>query len=545
MFKTLRRRLLGNTAKRSSDAAYQAAGRGRAFYKWFASGSGANSALLGGLSIMRARSRDLARNNPWCVSALDSLVANITDPGIMPISRAADKKFRRDARRLWTDWGVYADAAGVLSWDLLVGLAARSLFESGEVFVRMRPRRPSDGLPVPMQVQIIEADHCPIEHTVDADNGNKIIAGIEFDKLGKRVAYWMYPEHPGESAQNQQFSGAALKRIPADEIIHLYEPTRPGQIRGTPRLTAVIKRLYDLHEYEDAELKKKKIASMFVGSIESPAVDEDLLDEEEGLDDQQNVNWANIEPGTILTLEPGEELKFSNPPAADASYEPHIKMQLRAVASAIGITYEQLTGDLTGVNFSSIRAGLNEFQRRARRLQRLIAHQLCQRVWDVWLETAVLSGALSAPGFASARSEWARVEWRAPGWRYVNPQQEVAAIKEEIKGGLNSRVAVLAEQGKDVVEIDEQNFEDKERADELGLKYDTDGVEAPAAAGGMGAPQLDGEDEAPEPDPDDEKPTRGRMNDYIRRKLDRVTQQQEAELDATLEEILGGGDGSA
>jgi len=545
MLKTLRRTLLGGLGKRSGEA-YQAASRGRAFYKWFASGSGANSALLGGLSIMRARSRDLARNNPWCVSALDSLVANITDPGIMPISRAADKNFRRDARRLWADWGIQADAAGVLSWDLLVGLAARSLFESGEVFIRMRPRRTDDGLPVPLQVQIIEADHCPIEHTADAANGNKIIAGIEFDKLGRRVAYHMYPEHPGESAQHQQFNGELLKRIPAEEIIHLYEPTRPGQIRGTPRLTAVIKRLYDLHEYEDAELKKKKIASMFVGSIESPAVDDDLLDEEEGLDDQQNVNWANIEPGTILTLEPGEELKFSNPPAADASYEPHIKTQLRAVASAIGITYEQLTGDLTGVNFSSIRAGLNEFQRRARRLQRLIAHQLCQRVWEVWLETAVLSGALTAPGFAANRAAWSRVEWRAPGWRYVNPQQEVAAIKEEIKGGLNSRVSVLAEQGKDVVEIDEQNAEDKERADELGLKYDTDGVEAAPGIGHNAGPAMDGDDEdEPEPEPGEEKPTRGRMSDYIRRKLDKVTLQQEAELDATLEEILGGGDGPA
>jgi lambda family phage portal protein len=521
---------------------FDASSRGRTMLKWSPSSDGATSALIGGLTTMRNRARDLARNNPWCVSALDSLVANVTDPAIMPISQAKDDAFKDAVRLLWADWGKVADAQGVLSWDLLVGLAYRSMVESGEVFLRMRDRFPEDGLPVPLQIQIIESDHCPIHHTVTPANPNhKVVAGIEFDPLGRRVAYWMYPEHPGESVQQTGINLSPV-RVPAEEIIHLYDPTRPGQIRGLPKMTSVIKRLYDLNEYEDAELTKKKISSLFVGSIQSPAPDSDLLDEEEGLDEQENVNWARLEPGTIVSMEPGEQLSFNDPPAADSSYEPHVKMQLRSIAIAYGVTYEQMTGDLTGVNFSSIRAGLNEFQRRARRSQRLLMHQLCHRVWNRWMDAAVLSGAISAPSYATNRADYARVEWRGPGWKYVNPQQEIAAIREEIAAGLTSRQDVAAEQGRDIVEIDRKIAEDKARAEALGLSFEAKGA----------APQLPAPAQVvtpPEPDEDDVEDVpavdgvRSLMSlSHAMRKAEEFTQIENQKVSDRINQILGDGD---
>lgn len=469
------RRAKGANALRKRTGSYDGASRGRLFLKWNPDGNGPNTSLVAGLRQMRNRSRDLGRNNPWVISALDSLVSNVTDPGIKPISRASDLNFRKEVRTLWDDWCYEADAAGLLSFDLLVGLAYRAMLESGEVFLRIRKRRAEDGLVVPLQVQIIEADHCPIETTVTpANKNNKIIAGIEFDPLGRRVAYWMYPEHPGESADYQQSRQILPVRIPADEIVHLFDPTRPGQIRGVPKMAAILTRMRDLSEYEAAELVKKKIASLFVGAITSPNPEQDFLDEEEGLDEQDDVTWGKLEPGTVMSLAPGEEMNFNDPPASDGTYEPHVKMQLRATASALGLTYEMMTGDLTGVNFSSIRAGLNEFQRRARRSQRILIHQLMERVWRVWLEQAVIAGAIDAPEYATKTREYRWVEWRAPGWRYVNPQQEIAAVKEEIKAGLKSRQQVAAEQGMDISEIDEQIAEDKARAESLGLKFDTD-----------------------------------------------------------------------
>lgn len=523
---------------------YDGASRGRLFYKWFADSYGPNTALTGGGKTLRNRSRDMARNDPWVASALDSLVANITTPAFRPISRAEDKTFRKEVTWLWDDWNHQADASGVLSFDLMVGLALRAMMEAGECFIRIRPRRAEDGLVVPLQLQLIEADHVPYEQTVTPANKNhKVIAGIEFDALGRRVAYWMYPEHPGESADYSREQNLTPVRVPADEVIHLFDPTRPGQIRGVPRLAPVLTRLKHLADYEAAELLKKKISSLFVGAITSPAPDSNLLDEEDGLDEQENVSWAKLEPGTVLSLEPGEDMKFSDPPQSDGTYEPHIKMQLRASASAIGITYEQMTGDLTGVNFSSIRAGLNEFQRRARRIQAIIVHQLCRRVREVWLDQAVLSGAIAAPDYANKRRQYQWVEWRAPGWKYVNPQQEIAAVKEEIKGGMKSRQQAAAEQGQDISEIDEQIAEDKSRAAGLGLKFDTDpdGTNNDTSSATVNETKQIG--------PDDEQPANTPVQDDERAvltlagamvKAGRAMRDEEIRTERELSEIIGG-----
>lgn len=464
------------TLNRSIASAFDASSFGRLLKDWNPTSNGANSAMLGGLHTMRNRCRDLARNNEWCASAVDSLVANVTDPGIMPISKAENTEFRAALRKLWADWGEVADAHGILSWDLLVGLAYRSMIESGEVFIRIRSRRTADGLPVPMQVQVIEADHVPADYTRTV-NGNKIIAGVEFDKLGRRIAYWMYPEHPGESIVQGGMSIMPV-RVDASEVIHLFDPKRPGQVRGYPQIVPVLVRMQNLGKYEDAELVKKLMTSLMVGVVTSPAPDTELLGDEETPEEtgeqDEGANWARMEPGTYAVLAPGEDVKFSNPPTGDTNYEAHVKMNLRAVAATFGLTYEQMTGDLTGVNFSSIRAGLNEFQRRARRSQRLLIHQLCRPVMARWLDEAVFAGAIAAPNYSGARADYQRVEWRAPGWRYVNPQQEIAAIKESLKGGLTSRQAELAQQGYDVTEIDAQVAEDYARSKGLGLTFDTD-----------------------------------------------------------------------
>jgi lambda family phage portal protein len=527
---------------------FDASSFGRLLKDWNPTSDGVNNTTLGSLVTMRNRCRDLARNNEWCVSAIDSLVATVTDPAIMPISKAPDEKFRKDVRQLWMDWGAQADAHGVLSWDLLVGLAYRSMVESGEVFIRLRQRRTSDGLVVPMQVQVIEADHVPVTKTETAANGNRIVAGVEFDSLGRRVAYHMYPEHPGESATQQGYNGTTT-RVPAEQVIHLFDPVRPGQVRGYPRMAPVIVRMRNLAKYEDAELIKKLVSSLMVGVITSPTPDADLLGEEEFPEETGEedllASWTKMEPGTFSVLQPGEDVKFSNPPAGDSNYESHVKMNLRAAAAVWGLTYEQMTGDLTGVNFSSIRAGLNEFQRRARRSQRLLIHQLCRVVMERWLDEAVMTGAIVASDYVAQRANYHRFEWRPPGWRYVNPQQEIAAEKEMLQGGLASRQALLAERGIDINTVDEQIAEDYKRARELGLRFDTDpdGIDYTNVSmqeETTDAPPASGE-EAPSSDDSGgtEELVRGRLQGLIERKVAKVVASQDEQLEAVLDTIMG------
>ena len=187
-------------------------------------------------------------------------------------------------------------------------------------------------------------------------------------------------------------------RIDAREILPLFRVLRPGQIRGEPWLARALVKLNELDQYDDAELVRKKTAAMFAGFVTRQSPEDALLGE--GPADGEGVALAGLEPGTLQILEPGEDIKFSDPADVGGSYAEFLRTQFRAVAAAMGVTYEQLTGDLSGVNYSSIRAGLLEFRRRCEMLQHaVLVHQLCRPVRAAWMRQAVLSGALVAPGF--------------------------------------------------------------------------------------------------------------------------------------------------
>ncbi|GHU14653.1 hypothetical protein FACS189449_11650 [Alphaproteobacteria bacterium] len=101
--------------------------------------------------------------------------------------------------------------------------------------------------------------------------------------------------------------------------------------------------MHDLDQYEDAELVRKKTAAMFAGFVTR-------LDPEDNVfGDQRDVgsDFCGLEPGTMQFLEPGEDVKFSSPADVGGTYEVFIKQQLRAISVGLGITYEQLTGDLS------------------------------------------------------------------------------------------------------------------------------------------------------------------------------------------------------
>lgn len=195
----------------------------------------------------------------------------------------------------------------------------------------------------------------------------------------------------------------------------------------------------------------------------------------EGTPDQQGVSLAGLEPGTMQILEPGEDIKFSSPADVGANYTEFLRMQFRSVAAAMGCTYEQLTGDLTQVNYSSIRAGLLEFRRRIEAIQHgVIVHQLCRPVWRAWMDQAVLSGALEAPEYLQNRRNFLAAKWIPQGWQWVDPLKEANAQVQAIRAGLMSRSEAISANGYDAEDVDHEIAMDNARSDALGLRFDSD-----------------------------------------------------------------------
>ena len=461
---------------------YEAASSGRRLSTWGTSTAGPNSAIFSSLSTLRARSRELTRNNPNAFAAIDSFVSNLIGAGITPRWQVEDSGLKKEIQQLWADWTEEADYAGACDFYGLQALAARAVIEAGEAFGRFRPQRSNGKLTVPLQIQGLEGDHLDAAHSTIAPNKNEIRMGIEFRKDGKRAAYWLFRNHPGEAfllANNSE-----RVRVPASEIMHIYRPLRLGQIRGRPWMAPIIITLHDLDQYEDAELVRKKTAAMFGGFItqDAPYGMRPPFGKPSGESSSApgEPEIIAMEPGTFPILREGQDVKFAEPADVGGSYESWIKQQLHKIAKGIGTTYEQLTGDLEGVNYSSIRAGLLEFRRLCKMIQRqTLIFQFCRPVARCWMDMAVASGALKIADYRDNRRKYLRIKWRGEGWDWVDPVKDQVAEKLAVRCGFKSRAQVIAERGFDIEDIDCEISEDNKRADELGLIFDSDPRKTP------------------------------------------------------------------
>ena len=458
---------------------HEAAGRGRRALAWMPGNPGAVAAMLATSTELRIKSRDLVRRNAWAQAGIEAFVANAVGTGIKPQSLSGDEQFKAEVQALWRDWVEEADAAGQTDFYGLQSLACRAMLEGGECLIRLRPRRPEDGLAVPLQLQLLEPEHLPMHLNTDLPSGNVVRSGIEFDAMGRRVAYHLYRSHPedGRLAPMSGQGGMDTVRVDAREVIHLYRVLRPGQIRGEPWLSRALVKLNELDQYDDAELVRKKTAAMFAGFVTRQNPEDNLMGE--GAANADGIALAGLEPGTLQILEPGEDIKFSDPADVGGSYSEFLRTQFRAVAAALGVTYEQLTGDLTGVNYSSIRAGMLEFRRRCEMVQHgVLVHQLCRPVWAAWMKQAVLAGALDAPGFArggpARRRQYLAAKWVPQGWQWVDPEKEFNAMLLAIRAGLMSRSEAISAFGYDAEDVDREIAADNKRADDLGLIFDSD-----------------------------------------------------------------------
>jgi lambda family phage portal protein len=176
------------------------------------------------------------------------------------------------------------------------------MLEGGECFIRMRPRRPEDSMSVPLQLQLLESEHVPTTLNTMADNGNTIRAGIEFDRLGRRVAYHMTRLHPNDAATQTGADRLTTVRVTADQVIHLFRPLRPGQLRGEPWLARALIKLEELDQYDDAELVRKKTAAMFAGFITRQGPEDNLMGEGEG--DASGRCWPAWNPAPCRSWNP-------------------------------------------------------------------------------------------------------------------------------------------------------------------------------------------------------------------------------------------------
>jgi lambda family phage portal protein len=418
------------------------------------SGASANNNIGGNLSVLVNRSRNVVANNPYGENAVTTYTSNVVGGGF--IAKFPDKK----QQSLWDQWVQECDADGLSNFTGICELMARGEFIDGEMLLRRRLRRPSDGLAVPLQIQAIECDHLDVGFT---DEMRKIKMGIQYNGLGARQAYHLFKSHPGEVGIN---TGQRVP-VPASDIIHLFRRLRAGQSRGVPKLSNILVRLYEIDEMQDGMLAKQKIAQLFgwiikkkspdVGDLEQEdnTVNRDVVGEETGEVTEDGTIITSIKSGGVHYLDEDEDVIFSTPDGIGPNYIPWLQQELRICAKGVGLTYEQFTGDLTGVNYTSIRAGLIEFRRVIEQIQyNLYVFRLCRTVAGWFNDAAVMSGKWAPKDYWNNRSSHLP-KFKSQGWDWVDPIKDKMADLLDVRAGFNSRRGVVDSRGLDFDNIND------------------------------------------------------------------------------------------
>jgi lambda family phage portal protein len=424
------------------------------------------------------RSRYLCQNNPYAASAKEAWVNAVIGSGIKPSSLMSSADLKKKVHELWRDWTDESDADGLTDFYGQMTMIAGEIFEAGECFVRLRARLPSDGLTVPFQLQIIPAEMLDIAYNVSATlNSNRIECGIEFDFIGRRIAYHFFTQHPNNDVFARNASLPLRTRVAAEEVLHLYKPMQAGQIRGIPHTVSGIVKCAVFDAYEDAELERKRTAALFGGFITRPARDDASFPLENGLDLNASIplqgNAFGLEPGVMVDLAEGEDVKFAEPADVGSTFEPFEYRQLLGIAAGFGVPYMHMTGDQRQTSYGTQRAAELMFRRRVEAVQhQIIVFQFCRPIWNRWLLEAVLAQEvdISLAAYNATPRQFNRVRWIPPKWDWIDPLKDRQAEALAVAQGWKSRDDVIEAEGYDPEENDDRIKASQDRAEKLNLQ---------------------------------------------------------------------------
>jgi lambda family phage portal protein len=439
-----------------------------------------------------ARVRDVVRNDGWASGTITRILDNAVGANFRPISKpdykalahysgisAFDEKWAYDyAQALdasYRNWalgrGRWSDVSRNLTVPQMFRLAFRHKIVDGDALGLMRwmPKRIRPGrAQYATALQIIDPDRLS-NPTLSFDQKD-VRGGVEIDDDGVAIAYHIRRAH-----QNDIWAAAdsyIWDRIERETewgrpiIVHDYEHDQAATHRGGAGILApVLHRLKMLWRYDVAELDSSLLNAIFSAYIESP-FDQEFVDGAFGGDEKLNAyqqeradfhkeNRINV-PGSgasMTKLFPGEKMaqvQAARPNANFAAFEGAV---LRNVASAAGVSTQQVTNNWADVNYSSHQGALQEFFKTLNRRRDDFANGFCQPVRECLVEEAMdmddLPLPAGAPDFIECAAAYSRAKWIGPPKGWTNPIDEVKGAVLGMDAALMDYDELCAEQGFD------------------------------------------------------------------------------------------------
>lgn len=474
-------------------------------------------------STLRQRSRDLYEGGGLARSGVNTLTTSVCGWGIMPkpkidgdflgLTDEAREETERNILREWRLWAEnkMCDAERQQNFYDLQQLAFLSMLMSGDVFVlfgmKENPRTPYQ-----TTIRLIEADRiCNPDssgesESTETNGGGRIIDGVEIDKEGVVIRYYIASRSPIAANDNSELTWTAIDAFGGDtgyeNMLHVMTHERPEQRRGVPLVAAEIEGLKQFSRYMNAEIAGKLVSAMLTVFITSKDDDgkagmEDAVNEDEKVtDDELKLELA---PGAIYDLPPGKHPETVDPKRSDTQFEVFVNTFIMVIASSMGIPKEVLVKKYES-NYTAARAALLDFWRTVKVYRRRFNSGFNQPIYEQWLSEAVAAGRIEAPGFFDdpiVRQAWCGCSWMGASMGHVDPLKEVKAAEARIRNNIST-------EEQEAMEYNGNNWDEvvRQRNKEIATRATMGGDSA--EQGGNGDPLPDDGDDDKEGENDDE-----------------------------------------
>jgi lambda family phage portal protein len=443
---------------------YDAARRDRRTDGWRANGTSANAELAPALKTIIGRSRDLVRNNEWPANGKRKWQAHLIGTGIVPRPIATAKGAKQTATDAWNSFSDNCDPEALTDFYGIQARLIGEVFEGGAAFLRWYPRPSEMGLKVPLQCEVLEHDFLDTQKTeiLNAGRGNVVIHGVEYNSYGQRVAYWLFPTHPGEVSIIRR-AGFRSERVSAEYCDHIFRVDRPGQVTGVPWIAVSMLRHRDFADKEEADMVRRKIAACFTVFVRrGGAGPTSLAQSADQSTDATNRKLEKISPGMIAYVEGEGDVTPATPPSAPDDGD--AERQQYAFAAGTGLPFATLTGNLKGANYSSLREGKLDFWTVLDQLQwHMCVPQIARPSWKRVMRAAGGRGMQISPDLGA--------KFAMPKRPWVDPKKDLEAAMLELAAGLNSWPEMAAERGFDPDDLLEEIVEWKPKLEAAGVTF--------------------------------------------------------------------------
>jgi lambda family phage portal protein len=438
---------------------FESAKMGRLNAGWTTEDQTLNHNVMRDLRVLRARSRQMARDNDYAKHFLRMCKTNIVGhAGVQLQVQALGNDGRIDELDSSLLESLYAEFSRPGNFEVTGKLARadceRLMIETvardGEMLIEEIWGRGPFGY----QLRMLDPALLDFTMNKDLDGDRKIRMGVELDAMRKPVAYHLLSQDANDPITGS-YMGSKHVRVVAENIIHAFLVEDVDQIRGVPWMHTILSRTNQLHGFEEAAVVAARVGASKMGFFKSPDGDmSPLAGDSEGSgegDGGQGELIEDAEPGHFAHLPPGFEFQEFNPDYPHAHYGSFVKSCLRGISAGLGVSYNNLANDLEGVNYSSMRAGTIEERELWKALQGWLIGQVHFRVYANWLKGGLASGRIPLP--ATKYAKFNAPVWQGRRWPWVDPKNDVDTKIAEINAGLTSRSRVMREQGVDPEEV--------------------------------------------------------------------------------------------